>query len=185
MAKAPRYNLSELAAHVVHQAEALRPAKPYLAIDECLNHPIVNAMVPRLCCANLVSGAGPLWNQRRIREDGTIVYAMGGVPRGTKSDHFDFGKPEKHASWDDEMVVRYLTCLLAPHDVVFLSENTRFDEFGLRKLLRDHVAPTLDDRVSLTGLFRRGKTTYELYCRGVTEFLIGFGRQAGYQEFLL
>jgi hypothetical protein len=185
MGKAPRYNLSELAANVVQQAAAPRPSKPYLAIDECLNHPVVNAMVPRLCCADLVSGAGPLWNQRRIREDGSIVYAMGGVPRGTKSDHFDLGKPEKHASWDDELVVHYLTCLLVPHDVVFLSENIRLDELGLRKLLRDCVAPSLDDRVSLTGLFRRGKTTYQLYCHGVTEFLMGYSRQPGYQEILL
>jgi hypothetical protein len=99
--------------------------------------------------------------------------------------HFDVGKPDKHASWDDEFVVHYLTCLLVNNDVVLLTENTRLDELGLRRLLRDRIGPQLDNRVSLTGLFRRGKTGYEAYCVGVIEFATNYSRQGGYHEILI
>src|SRR5262245_20491016 len=184
MTKIPRYDFAEIIARVLQEVIVPRPDKPYLGIDECLNHPQVNDLRLRLHYAKLVAGSGPLWKQRRIREDGTIVYADGGgVPRLIPAG-FDIGKPEKNFRWDDELIVRMLIELLRVEDVVFITENTRLDSLGLRKLLRD-FGPQLDDRVSLIGLFKLGKTTYAEYCQKVIHFMVTYSRASGYREVLL
>ena len=75
------------------------------------------------------------------------------------------------------------------HDrLVLWSENTRNDRDGLRRILNEVVAPALNERtdgLSLTALFKRGKTSIEAYIREVTDFFEQGHYQAGYVEKLL
>jgi hypothetical protein len=179
-----RYDFDQLTASVLDNSLPDRPHEPLLAIDECLNHPVVKSAVALACNEGLAIGADPLWNQRRVREDGSVCYVWGGVPRGFKAP-FDVGKPEKHAVWDDQSVVYCLVAKLIQSNVVLLTENIRFDEFGVRKLLRDVVAPKLQDTVSLTALFKSGRTSYSDYCDRVIDALRLRAFAGGYAEYLL
>jgi hypothetical protein len=179
-----RHDFDTLTAAVLERAKRDRPCEPLLAIDECLNHPIVKAAVLQACHAGLATGAMPLWNQRRVRADGSVCYFWGGIPRDFNAP-FDVGKPEKYAIWDDQQVVYCLVAQLIVHNVVLLTENIRFDAKGIRRLLRDVVGPKLDPTVSLTGLFKRGKTSHTDYCKGMIAFLGKRKFTGGYREILL
>jgi len=110
-----------------------------------------------------------LWNQRRVRADGSIRYVLGGLQKRRvplPASDWDWGVPEKGARWDDQMALRMLIGQFYHRSpVVLLSENTRMDRLGLRRLLRERerVAPILDrriaDHLSLTALFKKGRTT--------------------------
>jgi hypothetical protein len=72
---------------------------------------------------------------------------------------------------------------------VLLTENTKNDQLGLRRLLRDHVGPSIDarseDGLSLTTFFKTGKTAYPAYCELLLQH---FGQRSwlpGYHEFFL
>ncbi len=141
-----------------------------MAVDECLNDPITIKCVHELCSKGLISGAVPLWNQIRVREDGSIFYVLGGVSKNLELP-FDVGKPEKHAGWDDLKVASLLVAGLINKNVVLLTANTRRDEFGLRNILSKVVEPLLDEPISLIGLFKKGKTTHAKYTKKVRSYM--------------
>lgn len=178
-----RYDFDKLITAVLREVTIHRPAVPMLAIDECLNHPLIEATVIQACNAGLANGAGPLWNQRRVRDDGSVCYVFGGAPRDYDSSFI--GKPAKHAVWDDQKVVCCLIPQLLSNNVVLLSENIRFDKLGLRRILLNIVAPKLNSTVSLTSLFKRGKTPYRDFCGKVITFLSKRHLKGGYDEILL
>lgn len=156
----------------------------YLAIDESSDHPTVRTATRASLKAGIISGAGPVWNQRRERDDGSIGYAAGGMPRDL-AHQLDWGKPQKHVSWPDTHVILWVVGLLNTHDVVFVSENLRQDNLGVRRLLSKHVAPCLDQSFSLVGYFKRGTTEYSEYCRSLAAFIGSDATVPGYQEIVV
>ena len=68
------------------------------------------------------------------------------------------------------LVVKFITC----DKVILLSENIRNNPDGLRRILNDIVAPALvlrAERLCLTALFKKGKTSVDDYCLAVSGFL--------------
>ncbi len=170
-----------------------RRKDPYLGIDECLNRTEITDLVRSLVSSGLVHMAGPLWYQTRER-DGVIVCS---VPGGIDRDSMlrepnalipDIGVPVKHHSWSDFRVTQMLVMEFNTHDnVILLSENTRNNESGLRRILNEVLAPALALRpepLSLVALFKKGKTTIADYCRRVTEFVREPRQDRGYVEVL-
>jgi hypothetical protein len=165
-------------------ASATPDAPPYIGVDECANSPVLFNAIVQLCNRNLASGAGPLWNQRRVRPDGSILYVMGGLSRSWPVSDFLNSKRADHATWDDEKVVSCLLVQFHSDDrLVLLTENVRLDVGGLRSLLRSIAAPVLTERhrqrFSLTVLFKSGKIDFAQYALRVTQFFeqgqFGFG----------
>jgi hypothetical protein len=151
-------------------ASATPDAPPYIGIDESANSPVLFDAIGQLCNRNLASAAGPLWNERRVRSDGSILYMVGGKSRGLPPSEF-LGKPARYARWDDKKVVSWLVAHFHSHDrLVLLSENGRLDPGGLCWLLQKNVGPVLAERhrnrFSLTVLFKTGKSTSPSTQRG-------------------
>ena len=165
------------------------PSAPLIAFDECFNNDAVNSLIVTICNQGLASGAGPLWNQRRIRPDGSVLYVLGGLNK--RHAHLDKNSvPEKGCSWDDQAVLWLLCAQLCPHrPLVLLTENTAYNQLGLRRLLREQVGPAIDarirDGVSLTALFKKGKTSFPEYADQVMKLFRGQQWQNGYNERLL
>jgi len=159
-------------------------APPYIGVDECANSSVLDAAIIQLGNRDLASGAGPLWNQRRERADGELLYVMGGPPRSWPVSDFLDSKPVKHATWDDEKVVSCLLAHFHGYDrFVLLTANFRLNEGGLRSLLRSIAAPVLTERhrqrFSLTVLFKGRKIDIAQYAARVTRVFehghFGFG----------
>lgn len=164
---------------------------PVIAIDECCDHPMIQDMAIKLLLAGYADRSTPLWNQRRVRKDGSILYVLGGLSKtDIKREDCDQGVSQKGARWDDQMVLHLLLGnLYHRNPVVLLSENTKMDRFGLRRLLREVVAPALsrraDDHLAIIALFKKGKTSYEDYCRRVVEKFVDQRWRTGYDEYLI
>ena len=165
-------------------------APPYIGVDECANSPVLFNAIGQLSNRNLASGAGPLWNQRRARPDGSILYVMGGLSRSWPVTDFLDSKRADHATWDDEKVVSCLLAHFHGYDrLVLLSENVSTEVGGLHWLLKNNVEPVLAQRhrqrFSLTVLFKDGKIDVAQYAARVTRFfeLGRFG--VGYAEWVL
>ena len=47
---------------------------PLVVVDESLNDPKVEKAIIHLCNGGQASGSVPLWNERRVRQDGSIQY---------------------------------------------------------------------------------------------------------------
>ena len=152
---------------------AVRPnAPPYIGVDECANSPVLFGAIEQLCNRRLASGAGPLWNQRRVRPDGSVLYVMGGLSRSFAVSEFLHSKRAEHATWDDEKVVSCLLAHFQSYDrLVLLSENVKHNKGGLHWLLQEIVRPVLAERhrqrFSLTVLFKSGKDDFAQYAAGV------------------
>lgn len=160
---------------------------PHICRDECANNQIVEATIKDLTTQGLAAGSSDLWNQVRVRTDGSLVCVMGGLPSGFSFPGLDFGKPRKHASWDDELVVYLVLAHFARYTrLVLLTEDTGTDHFGLRQLLKKYVKPYLSknhlDRFSLTALFKKWRTHYPDYCRGVAGIFEEGVFKYGYSE---
>jgi hypothetical protein len=73
--------------------------------------------------------------------------------------------------------------------MVLLTENTANNQLGLRRLLREHVGPEINYRIadglSLTALFKKGKTAYPDYWKQVIERFQERRWPAGYHECFL
>lgn len=178
---------------MLDHATAARPSAsadpPFLGFDESVDNPMLFAAVVDLAERGHVSGASPLWNKKRIRSNGSIVYVWGGVTRGVPISDFAGKEDAKHATWPDEWVVSAILAYLGSYDrLVLLSENTGFDRDGLRWLLRNVVDPLLfgrhDNRFSLTALFKKGKTNWPQYAGRVTQFIEAGRFEPGYSEVL-
>ena len=165
---------------------------PYVGIDECCNHPLIHSISGTLLARRLAARVTPLWEERRIRTDGSALYVVGGLSKGDlpDADLGDVGVAERGARWDDQKVLAWLLGLFpAAHPVVLLTENTRMDELGLRWLLNNLVAPALAKRtnhhLSLSAIFKSGSTSYPSYCAGIVARLEEGGWRPGYDELVL
>jgi hypothetical protein len=72
--------------------------------------------------------------------------------------------------------------------LILLSENTRNNAGGLRRILNEIVSPALalrTDRLSVTALFKKGKTDIVDYCLGVASYVATARLNPGYSEVLL
>lgn len=157
-----------------------------IAVDECLNNKIIKATIIDLCLRDIVGGADPLWSQLREREDGELLVVSGGSKvNSNNSSSFDYGIPVKHSSWNDKRVASHALQMLIHSNVILLTENTKLDKNGLRRVLRDEVEPRLEGHVSLVALFKRGKTSYEDYLSAVVNFCENEQLCGGYREVLL
>lgn len=171
-----------------------RYPKPFVGIDECLNRREISELVRMLLRRDLIDRSWPLWYETRER-DGVIVGCfVGGVDKDSslrEPNSFipDIGVPVKHRSWSDFRVILLLVANFTHHDnLILLSENIRNDANGLRRILNEIVAPALalrSDRLSLTTLFKKGKTSITDYCLGVTTHLKQGYHRPGYVEVLL
>lgn len=164
---------------------------PYIAIDECLNCPDIERLCISLLQRNFTRGSGPLWYQLRIRSDGTKISVPGGVDKNSilriNPLIGDIGKPAEYYSFDDLKVVQGLVASLLGNDrIVLLSENTKNDQYGLRRLLtvlvRDQLSNNHGNRLSLVALFKKGRTPISDYCEAVVKFIQDGYCKYGYSE---
>ncbi len=137
-----------------------------IAVDECSNNLEVKNLIIRLGTMGAIDGGDPVWQQRRIRTNGSSRYSVGGasVPNDPRR---DWGKPAKYASWPDHHVLAWVLAILSSVDVILISENRKWDRGGLRHLLQDAVCPNLGPPVKLVCCFKKGKTDYTKYCADV------------------
>jgi hypothetical protein len=190
-----KHDYKPLVEAVLAHAPGTGSKTPLVCLDECVRGPAVKDLVLRLCEDGLAAGTMPLWNERRIRQDGSILYVWGGVDRSRPFSNA--GIPDK-ASWDDQEVVYTAVSQLYDYPrVVILTENTKRDTCGLRDILNKQVAPllspTLQQTRSLTTLFvtikqgkkGKGAPDYETYSRRVTEFFKSGQFEVGYSELQL
>lgn len=156
----------------------------FLAVDECCDHPLVRDTSSALFHADLLHGVSPVWNQRRVREDGSVCYSVGGATAQPNS-QLEWGSPELGASWPDTHVILWVVGLLSVSDCIFVSENTRNDEMGVRNLLRNHVGPNIAAPVRLVGFFKKGKTSYKEYCHQLARIIASAKFKHGYHEVMV
>jgi hypothetical protein len=176
---------------IVVGPETERRREVFLGIDECFNRSEIDELATALLRRRLIFTSSPLWYEFRVREGVPTGSFLGGVDkdslfRGPDSLMDDIGVPVKGWSWCDLRVIQLLVCEFYSYDrLVLLSENMRNDANGLRSLLNQVVAPALKDRgdrLSLTALFKRGKTSISDYVAGVTEFIEQGRTESGYVE---
>ena len=148
---------------------------PYVGLDECVNNPNLVETVASLCNRRLASAAGPLWNQRQVRRDGSIIYQMGG--RSKSQPQYEFlGMPVEEITWDDEKVLTLLLAHFHSFDrlVLLTGNHAARDRNGLARLLRHVVSPVLSERhrqrFSLTVLFKKGTMDFREYAARVVHF---------------
>jgi hypothetical protein len=101
---------------------------------------------------------------------------VGQVYREALPAGFELGLPVKGFSWPDEYVAQLLVAQLGASDrVVLVSENTKRDVAGLRRVLELRVAPALSaDRHSALGLIafmKKGRTAWSSYADELLRFL--------------
>lgn len=130
-----------------------------------------------------VYGCFPMWDQARIRDDGTWIHVRAGVVNGFPPGE-DTGKPAKHASFSDEMVAQTICAHLLSYDVVFISENTKLNEKGIRSLIRK-AAISLQGGVQLAALYKRGRTSYPEYCNKLKKKIEAWNFDTPYHEELI
>src|ERR1044071_2362702 len=54
---------------------------PLICVDECLNDGRLFTAFVGLAVSGRASGSMPLWNERRLRDDGEVFYVWGGYDR--------------------------------------------------------------------------------------------------------
>jgi len=142
-----------------------------IAVDECCNNLEVENLGISLLKKDAIHGVDPVWNQRRIRRNGSILYSVGGAI--IRNDpHMDWGKPAKGVSFPDHHVLGWVLAILSRVDVILISENTRTDIHGLYRLLQNAVRPNLGPPAKLVCCFKKGKTDYATYCEDVSRKVI-------------
>jgi hypothetical protein len=171
-----------------------RRAKPFVGVDECFNRQEIGQLTRTLLRRDLIDCSSPLWYETRENAGVVTGTFLGGVDRdsafrGPNPLISDIGVPAKHRSWSDSRVVQLLVVHFVSYDsVVLLSENTRNDLGGVRRLLNEIVGPSLagrTDGLSLTALFKKGKTNIEKYCREASTYFECERYDPGYHELLL
>lgn len=152
----------------------------FLGIDECLKRNEIFRLASDLTENNMIRSSAPLWWERRTRLDGSELYAYGGISKDNASQitllDGDLGKPVKYSSYDDSMIIDYLiTHFLSYGKLVLLTENTKNNENGLRRLLDKQIHPMLEEfsggKLALVVLYRTGKTDIQAYCDYVYNFI--------------
>lgn len=184
-------SISNFLRKVLDEHATSRPAsdRPLIALDECSNHPLIHERMLQLVRRGQADGVLELWfNFRRI-EDGTVCNFGGNSARFLR-DQMDVGSAVKHISSSDSDIVYHLIAHFTNNDRLFiLSENTRLNDLGLRRLLREEIAPVLanyhDDRFTIGALFRRGKTPLVDYLNQVESMILSTNYPQGYKEWLI
>lgn len=163
----------------------------HLAVDECFNRKEIEQLILILRYYGIGRSAGPLWNERRERADGSTLYAFGGMSRKEKERFSavfgDMGKPSKYASTSDRQVLDFLIShFFSSGKLVLLTENTRNNREGLRCILNEEIKPALskchNEKLSLLVLFKKGKTTIDQYNSAVISYLRQHMITSGYTE---
>ena len=166
----------------------------FVGYDECLNRKEIQTLVSDLCDRGLIRSHAPLWWEQRLRSDGSLLYSYGGVSRSNPTQMAaldgDAGVPVKYQSYEDRQVVDYLvTHFLSYGRLIVLTENTRNNDEGLRRILNEEVAPLLEasenKKFGLTVLFKRGKTQIHDYCVKVASLMETESFDLGYKEILI
>jgi hypothetical protein len=180
-----------LAKVVDEHARCREPVQDSLiAIDESLNHPLSRQLVTELVTSGVAGAADTLWYQLRKRTDGSHVLLEGSRPPKIMPVGHQVGRPVKHWTWPDERVVEAVIARFGVADrIVLLSENTRLNQRGLRRILREEVGPALQqhklERLCLLALFKKGKSSMPAYVKAVRSTLERIAFVSGYQEILL
>lgn len=163
-----------------------RTSLPILSIDECANHPAVRMAAGQAVKAGRVDRVVDLWYQLRQRQDGTHVQLAGKFRRDAVPPEFDIGNPVKGHSWPDSNVALLLTAQFgASNRVILVSENTKRDVNGLRRILAEQVAPSLlngdYNELGLLAFMKRGKTTWEAYADHLLSRICRASVKPGYE----
>ena len=153
-----------------------------LVVDECCNNGEIIVLAEKLLKGKFIDGCFPIWDQARIRADGTVIHVnagyVGPVPSG-----FDYGVPMKHHSFPDSFIAQLVEAYVKSYDVFFLSENTKMNEDGIRKLLRDNKCRAKNTH--LITLYKKGKTEYSDYIEQVTHKIQNWVFTVEFQEVLI
>ena len=85
--------------------------------------------------------------------------------------------PVKYSSFSDRHVAWWLVGgFVAVDRIVFLTENSKNDTDGLRRVLLNEVKPAVDayhgDRLGLLVLMKKGKTTWSHYAEAMMNRLV-------------
>jgi hypothetical protein len=165
--------------------------KPFLGFDENLNNCQITQLGRTLLRRDLIDCSSPLWYQTRVK-DGVITGTfLGGVDKDSafykpNSLILDVGVPLPGRSWSDTRVVQMLVVNFPDYDkLIVLSADRNSNVGGLRQILREVVRPALaerGDRLSLTALYKKRKSTIADYCRGVVSFFEREAFEHGYRE---
>lgn len=152
----------------------------FVGIDECFNRAEIEELIFSLLNKGIARSASPLWMEKRICADGTVLHATGGVPRKSRerisSMLGDISKPIKYESSDDRQIVDLLiNNFFSYGKIVLLTENIRNNQNGLRRILNEEIQPALSQynggKLCLVVLFKIGKTSINDYCSKVVEYL--------------
>lgn len=159
---------------------------PVLALDECVNRPIIHRTVEIARKSFLAINSADLWAQLREGPDRTKVLHMGTLDRGPRPPGSEVGPPVKHWSWPDWRIAWGALVHLHSYDrVVLLSENTRNDEGGLRRILATEIGPALEmynhGRFGMLAFMKNGKTTWKAYCEALLRRLAGERVRVGFE----
>ncbi len=153
-----------------------------LTIDECCNNNQIIMLVEKLLAEKLVDGCFPVWDQARVQADGSVIHVRVGYAKGGPPD-FDWGKPKKRHSFKDSLVAQMIEFQLKDKDVFFLSENTRMNRDGVRRLLLN--SPHREPNTHLMAIYKKGKTNYSDYCEKLTQLIEDWVPVKVFQELLI
>ena len=153
-----------------------------LAVDECCNNGEIVALAEKLLRGNYIDGCFPIWDQARVRADGTVIHVSAGY-LGSVPPDFDWGTPKKHHSFPDSVVAQLVETYVKSYDVFFLSENTKMNEGGIRGLLRNASGRATDTH--LVALYKKGKTEYSDYSEQVAQKIQDWVFTVDFQEVLI
>ena len=115
-----RKELTVLFDDVTATRPSLERSAPFVGFDESVNNPTLSEAVVALLERCLLSGAGPLWNTRCKRPDGSIAYFWGGLTRKVSTAHEPGVKEVKGARWPDRWVVSMMLGHLLVYDRLIL-----------------------------------------------------------------
>jgi hypothetical protein len=163
---------------------------PLVCVDECLNRREIRGLCRELLTSGITGGCDSLWYQLRRHQDGTHSLLHGGGKPSVLPPGYELGLPVKRWKWPDRKVAEALVVRFACSDrLVFLSENTRLDRDGIRRILRDEVAEALavhnHGRFALLSIFKRGKTPISRFVASVRDMLRMHVFQPGFDEELI
>lgn len=139
-----------------------------LLIDECANHRLVGKTTHQAVRENIAIASVALWDQLRQKSDGTFVHLTGTPIRGALPAGEEYGLPVKGYSFPDDRIIESAVVRFIMADrIVIVSENTRGNQRGLRRLLQNEVGPLLDtyhgNRFGMLAYIKKGKTSWETY----------------------
>jgi len=169
-------------------------ALPFLGIDECFNRKEIDDLSISLIRGGLIECSSPLWYELRGSDSEITGSFCGGVSRNSPLREpnpliSNLGSPLKGQSWSDYQIAQMLIVnFISYQNIVFLTENIRKDRRGIRNILNKFIGPALNERsdsLSLTAIYKKGKTGIIEYCSEVTNIISNGDYLPGYQEVMV